>query len=170
MKFFGDKKNAGFSLLQVIITLALVTITLGLSIPYFSFLQRSIVRSEIEKMHSMFIYMQHMAIATQQDQKIEFDTDRQVYYCNKQQVSLPHGVTFGVIPGVLGPPSSPQELITKPITFLNNTIIFRAQGTMQAGTVYLIDRNKKYLYALTTPVSHISYIRRYKYDREWISI
>lgn len=141
-----------------------------LSIPHFSFLQKTLVRSEIEKMHALFVYMQHLAIATQKDQTIEFDVANNVYFCNKQMIALAQGISFGTISGVYGPPSSPHTLINKPITFAHNKITFYAQGTMQAGTIYLTDRSKNYLYALTTPVSHISYVRRYKYEREWVQL
>lgn len=162
--------KAGFSLLQVTITLGLIVITIMLSLPHFSFLQKTMVRSEIEKMYSLFVYMQHLAIATQKNQTIEFDVVKNTYFCNQQAIPLAQGIAFGTIAGVYGPPASPNALVNKPITFPNNKITFYAQGTMQAGTVYLVDRSKNYLYALTTPVSHISYVRRYKYEREWVPL
>ena len=53
------------------------------------------------------------------------------------------------------------------ISFENNHIIFYADGTIQAGTVYLVDVNKKLLYALTSGVGHISFLRKYRYDGSW---
>ena len=170
MKIKLNKKREGFSLLQVAITLTLVVIAIMLTVPQFSFLQKTAVRSEIEKMHALFVYMQHLAIATQQDQTIEFDVIKNCYSCNNQIIPLACGISFGTKPGVFGPPASPHALITKPITFANNKITFYTTGTMQAGTVYLVDQSKNYIYALTTPVSHISYVRRYKYEGAWMQL
>jgi hypothetical protein len=44
---------------------------------------------------------------------------------------------------------------------------FYPTGIISSGTVYLVDKNKRYMYALSNAVSQFSYLRLYKYDGGW---
>ena len=40
-------------------------------------------------------------------------------------------------------------------------------GIIQSGTVYVIDSSKKCMYALSSPISQVSYLRKYSYNGKW---
>ena len=49
--------------------------------------------------------------------------------------------------------------------------MFFKDGTVSAGIIYLIDKNKTAMYALSCGISSISYLRRYKYidiSNKWL--
>jgi hypothetical protein len=89
---------------------------------------------------------------------------------------LPDAVRFGFIPGVSGPPSSPGKPITNPITFKDfgqgkYKVILFVDGKIQPGTVYFVDKNRNFMMALTCPISQVSFIRKYNYDKgKWVCL
>ncbi len=80
---------------------------------------------------------------------------------NHETYTLTSGYRIGVLSNVYGPPSSPNKLITNPVTFTEGAIIAHPDGTLQAGTMYITDGQTQY--AVTTPVSAFSHIRVYRY-------
>jgi len=157
----------GFFLIQLIISVAVLSIICGLVISHRFFLQHLKVLSEIEKLHSICLYLNHKAIITKQKKMLAFNINDNSYSYENKKEFLPKNVIFGIKNKLNGPPSAPSKLLTKPITFPNNKISFTSQGILQPGSIYLIDKNKKYQYALSVPVSQISFIRKYKYNKKW---
>lgn len=157
----------GFMLFELIVCLAIVVIIIGLAAGNLSFLNRHLVATETEKLYAACLYMQRLAMVTGHEQQLLFDQKTQSYVYGATQQKLPAGVTFGFIPGIKGPPSSPFAPIRSAITFPDSKISFYPNGLIQAGTVYLSDQNTTCMYALSCPVSQVSYVRRYRYADGW---
>jgi len=163
-------KKTGFTLIELGITLFLFVIVMTLTLANVSFLNKSIVSSEIDKLYSICRYLQRCAILSNQKQELIFDTKNGKYSFNNNVQELPMGVKFCVNPQVKGPPSKPKNPISSPITFKLSRIIFQPDGIIQPGTVYLTDVKERCIYALSSSVAHISYLRRYTYDGKWTAL
>jgi hypothetical protein len=157
----------GFLLIEalIIITLIVLVVTLGFS--FGTFLHKAMIRSEIEKLYSACMYLQRIAMVTNKRQFLTFDINKNTYCYQGHEERLCPYVIFGTTRGIKGPPSAPANVINKPITFTNNQIIFTPNGILQSGTVYLTDMSKQHQYALSAPVSQISFLRKYCYDSKW---
>lgn len=160
-------RKHGFSLIEVMISLALFVFLATLCIVHGSYLQRLLVRSEIEKMYAICMYAQRYAILSNQTHVLIFDVKGQKYCFNGRTESLPRGVRFGSLPGVCGPPSTPHSKIKEPITFHAQRIVFHPDGIIQPGAVYLVDSEYRYMYAMSSAVAQVSYLRKYEYAAGW---
>lgn len=156
-------------LVDLLLCLAILVIIIGLAAGNLSFLNRHLVATETEKLYAACLYMQRMAMASGQEQQILLDQKTQTYVYGATEQKLPVGVIFGFIPGVKGPPSTPLTPIRSAITFPESTILFYPNGLIQPGTVYLTDKDATCMYALSCPVSQVSYVRRYRYADGWHS-
>jgi len=158
-------------LFQLGIVLALLLLVCTLSLPPFSFLQHRLVRTEIEKMTLMFRYLHRMALARNQDQHLKLFPHEGRYEGAGHCEYLPEGVIFAVLDGAQGPPSHPHHVLAKPVTYKDDRVTFYAHGTIQAGTIYLTDKHKQVMYALSSAISPIFYTRAYRYNsanQEWV--
>jgi len=162
--------SAGYSLIEIMITMALFVLIAYLLVANVSFLNRSIVRSEADKLCMICKYLQRCAMAANKKQILHFDELRQEYSFNGVVYRLPGKVNFGYLKGVKGPPSSPKKEISKPITFKSHKIIFYPDGIISSGAVYLTDCDRQYLYSISSAVAQVSYIRKYTYNGKWILI
>ncbi|MDR3646329.1 MAG: prepilin-type N-terminal cleavage/methylation domain-containing protein [Candidatus Babeliales bacterium] len=158
----------GFSLIELCITIALFALIATITFPSIWFLRRQQVVSEVDKLFSVFSYLQQAAIASNKDLVLQFDSQNNSYSFESSKIKLSEQTKFSIKQDLKGPPSSPVNTLTKPITFMNNQVVFYADGKMQPGTVYLTDSKKHYLYAITIPISQVSLIRKYKYINKWI--
>ncbi len=149
------------------VVLSIIVVIVGLTVPRFSFVNRLRVMTELQKLSSFFTYLQHRAIASGQSEELRFDQKKRIYAHVRGVESLADGVEFGVISGALGPPSNPSHAITSAITFKDQKVVFLPDGTIESGTVYLTDREKKYMAALTTPIGDVSHLRLYSYQNGW---
>jgi hypothetical protein len=166
-------KQQGYALLQLGIALSLVMVICMVSVPHRLFMQHRLVKTEIEKLMLMFRYIQRTALACNQDQQLAVHVDDNWYEAIGRREQLPKEVQFAVVSGVYGPPSHPEKPLTKPVTYKNNHIMFYANGTIQAGALYLVDTKKDVLYGLSTAVSSIAQVRAYRYDfttHDWIAL
>ncbi len=159
----------GFMLFEFMICLGIVVIIIGLAASNLSFLNRYLVATETEKLYATCLYMQRLAMVSGQEQQLIFDVGAQTYVYGATQQKLPVGVTFGFIPGIKGPPSAPLAPIRSAVTFPGSKISFYPNGLIQAGTVYLSDQHATCMYAISCPVSQVSYVRRYRYADGWQS-
>lgn len=179
-------RKRAFSLIEVLIVLSLIVVILTVSIPRFEFLNEHILSFELEKLFTIFIYLQQSAIASN---KILFfvinEKDQSYVYSTGptkiKKERLADKIKFGFIDGVCGPPGNPIKRIDKAINLEshltsanikeNNIIKFLPSGRITAGTIYLVDKVKKHMAALTSSVSYVSYIRKYKYENfKWRSL
>ena len=134
-----------------------------------SFLGHAYVPTELEKMGALCRYAQQKALMTNVAQVITLDATGSVhgYTLGAVREQLPRSIIFGAPAGIKGPPATPTHGIDFPITFKNSQIIFYPDGVISAGTVYLTNTNKTVLYALTSGVGAVSFLRAYRYDKEW---
>ena len=61
------RSHKAFSLIELLITLALVAIIVTFTVPRTSFFARFLVQAEINKLHAVFSYLQQRAIAGARD-------------------------------------------------------------------------------------------------------
>ena len=161
----SQRLTRGSLLVNLSIAFALILVIVTLSVPRISFMRRFLLRTEIEKLHSFFHFMQQKALSSNQDCIVTFNQEKQSYTDGNHQEVLPSGISFGFLPDAFGPPSKPNKQIVKAITFKNNQAVFYADGTIAAGTVYLVDKEHQQMYALTSPISQISFLRMYRYQK-----
>jgi hypothetical protein len=159
------QRRRGFMLLELSIAFALLLILVAISVPHIGFLHKHVVRSEIEKLRTLFHYLQHKALASNRDHTVWFDETG--YWYEGTKTTFPSCIQLGAVPGVYGPPSHPTHEITQPHTFKENSIIFYSDGKIKPGSVYIRDTRRTSLYALTIPVGEVSYIRTYLYEKKW---
>ena len=173
-------EHRGFSLFELLITLAVIVIFATLTIPKLTFINKFILQNEVDKIFTTFSYLQQKAIATNTPQELFFYLNKNEYSfieknSNKLYV-LPSKVSFGVLQNVLGPPARPKKIIKNPISFnkLDDGVFkvtFFTDGNISSGSVFLIDEDKKNLMSLSCPVSPFSCIRKYKYENNrWVSL
>lgn len=132
-----------------------------------SFLRKSLVRAEIEKLHTICCYLKQVALVTNKQCVLTFDCDAGCYKYEDTIETLPKQLRFGAAADVLGPPSAPTKPIKKGVTFPSNQIVFYPTGIVHAGSVYISDKDYTYTYALSCAVSHVSYLRKYCYNAHW---
>lgn len=131
-----------------------------------NFLNIHALASETEKLYLTMLHQQRSANLTNQTKEVEFREDG--YRANNQFHKLPKNVRFGFLKDAKGPPSAPTKIITKAITFTKGSATFYPDNKISAGTIYLVDRENKFMYAVTVPISEIPHIRKYKYkDNIW---
>jgi Tfp pilus assembly protein FimT len=161
------KNKQGVTLIEAMVVLMLITIASGLVVFYSSYFNRTTMRSEIRKLHTICHYLRQSAIMENKPYTLTFNTQQHTYTYKNTQEQLPPSVRFDAIKTIKGPPSAPTHPITSAITFPNQCITFHPNGTMQSGTVYLTDKQQTYMCALTSPVSHVSFLRIYEHNGAW---
>ncbi len=159
--------KTGFTLIEMIVVLCLFALVATLGIMQLSFLDATIAHAELDKFATACSYMQQHAIATNTEMVLTCDTVQNKYYGDNVRESLTSPIMFGAIPGVRGSPGSPSRVIQHPVTFANSQIHFYPTGIISSGTVYVTNRKKQYMYALSNAVSQVSYLRFYRYDGKW---
>lgn len=157
----------GFSLISILISISIVGVLLSLALAHVSFLDQLLVRTELNALYATCCYAQQVAQMRQEHCDIVCDLKKNSYACDNHVRQLPRSVVFGAKQGILGPPSGGHALVTNPITFKDACIRSSANGTLSAGTVYLVDTGKRYQYALSSAVTQVSYIRCYRYDTQF---
>jgi prepilin-type N-terminal cleavage/methylation domain-containing protein len=159
--------HKGFSLIELMIVIAIMMILLSLSAVNARYLHKMVASTHIDQLYSTCYYLQRLAMATNEPQELIFDENANAYTFNGCSCALPSCLCFDVIPGAKGPPSTPHAALVSAITFPNKKIIFYPDGIMSAGTVYLADADHTDLYALSCSVAHVSLLRKYRYDGKW---
>ena len=158
-----NRKN-GFTLVEIIISIAILTLIIVLLAANINFLNRFILRSEVDKLASTLVYLQRCAISSGKDQVLEFDLENKFYKFGTRVFKLPRQVAFGFCQDAKGPPAAPSSVIKSPVTFKNNRIVFYGDGIIDSGTIYITDSDKKLMYAISSGVSQASYVRKYVYN------
>jgi Tfp pilus assembly protein FimT len=169
-----------FTLYEIIIVLAIITFILTISIPRTDIFRQKVIILELDKLFNIFNYLQQRAIASNNSQQLTFNIKNNSYLylslTNKSiSYQLSYPIIFGFLEAVKGPPSTPTKLINKAITFQTKnktlTVTFLSNGKITPGTIYIIDKYKKLMCALTCPISQVSYIRKYIYKNgQWICL
>lgn len=100
-------------------------------------------------------------------QEVVLEIDQNSYRYGTERTLLPKGVTFGWLPAVQGPPATPRTPVTTASTFAHHVITCSPEGVVSSGTVYLTDSKKTVLYALSSGVGSVSFLRKYRYAKRW---
>ncbi len=156
-------QHRAFTLIDLSVTLALVACVAAISLPVLLNFQHFYVASQARILQTTCWALQQQALAENKEFTLEFNEAANSYAMAKQNNKLAPKVKFGVLPGLSGPPSNQSHKLINPITFEYKKIIFYPTGRISPGSVYLIDDNLQTLYAITVPVSSVSYIRLYRY-------
>lgn len=167
LRRISQNKESGFSLIELIIVIALVTIIALLAGSHLVFLDRMMIRAELEHLYVTCYMLQRRAMMLQTTQTLTFNVIDHSYHYRQTEYRLPTSVRFGTAAGVKGPPSCAEHEISIPVTFKENSITFTPDGIIQPGAVYLTDRLRRYTYVLSCAVGHVSYLRRYQYTQGW---
>ena len=164
--------NKGFSLIELLITVSILFIILFISVPKLFYFENFFLQNEVDRLAGVFYYLQQKAITLNQEQNLKLNS---YFYSGKnnniQTYVLPSIIKFGIIDGVLGPPTKPINVIKSVITFKQIKdnifeVIFYPDGIISSGNIYFTDKHKKSLMALSCPVSPYSCIRKYKYQKK----
>jgi len=174
---------AAFTLIEICISLALCILVVGLSLPRFTFFKQFFLRQDIDKLWHVVTYLQQRAIASGSEQSLLFNPTTYTYTFKSTAnslitISLSSQIIFGALPTTWGPPGRTDALITDPISFPHqetpphfHCLKIFSNGKIYPGTIYLCDRNKQIMAALTCSISQVSYIRRYLYEKgQWTAL
>ena len=96
----GIRRSNGFTLVELMITLALCALVVSLTIVNVGFLHRGLVRSEVDKLYATCMYLQQCALTTGQEHELLFDQTENSYNFAGKTEKLRNPVVFGFIPGV----------------------------------------------------------------------
>jgi hypothetical protein len=140
---------------------AVMVVSVGLGTQGLFLARRRAVKTELLLLQTTCRYLQQVAIATNQEQQLVFDCALQKYSYDTSTHQLNAGVVYGFPQDLKGPPACPCKLLSKPVTFVNDTITFYPTGIISAGSVYFSDAGHTCCYALSNAISQVSYIRIY---------
>ncbi len=160
----------GFSLIELMIVMALCTLLLGFGLVSVRSLHKSTLRAELQLLYAACVYLQQQAIATNRTQELLLDVTANAYRFNGHEHRLAPGVCFGVALNAHGPPSAPYKPLTHATTFAQDTIIFYPEGMMSAGMACITNDRRDALYAISSAVGHVVSLRKYSYDGAWHSM
>jgi prepilin-type N-terminal cleavage/methylation domain-containing protein len=159
--------NLGYSLTELSVVLALITIITALVISNVAWIDAVRVRVELDTLCITAHYLQQRACAMNKPCHLIFDISGNAHRYENSIYHLPQGVQFGVLPGTQGPPAHPERAVERPVTFIHDTITFYPDGIIKAGAVYVCDAKKTVMYALSSGVATVSYLRKYQYNGQW---
>lgn len=151
----------------------------AISIPIFYNKASHDIEVELDKLASIFTYLQQRAHATHQTHTATLNPSSNTVSWHRgaktAQYQLPQNLQFGFILGAYGPPADPIAPITQAITFTHQskpcTINFFSNGKISSGSIYLTDKKQHFMGALTLGISQVSYIRRYMYRASsWVAL
>jgi hypothetical protein len=168
------------------LVLSLILIVVTISIPRLGLLSDFELFREIEYLEGVYHYLQQRAMASNKTHILVFDLKKPGYECVVDNVSiitrvLGKNVKFGFLQGAYGPPANPVKRLDHPINLdlplnidLKNENLstkFLSNGKITAGSIYFIDSHNRRMGALTCSLSHVSYIRRYRYNNfKWVAL
>ncbi|MFH1831708.1 MAG: type II secretion system protein [bacterium] len=172
----GKSFKKAFSLIELMVVLAVFVALCALVAPLFIKSPDYMLNSELNKLVIGFLYVQQKAMASGQTQKITFDVSQNAYSYiglgGKTCINkLSDPINIGFIDTVKGPPASPNQIISQAVTFQSNSqenwgvscAICLPDGKMSPGTVYLTDKHKKFMGAVTCSVSPVACVRKYRW-------
>lgn len=158
---------SGFIMVEVLVAIALVALLGGITCAHIGSYRYTCMQQQISLFCLSWRQLQQCALARNQQQEMLFDEDSNRYKVDGVWHNLPSTIRFGFLPEVKGPPSSPTTPIRSAVTFPSKKVTCFPDGTIQAGTVYLVDDRGQNMYAVTSGVSAVSFLRKYRYDGAW---
>lgn len=161
------ENRSGFIMIEVLVGIALAMLITGLTFVQVGHYQYVSMRQQVSLFALIFHQLQQRAMVEGKQQDMLLDEVAHRYYVENQWHDLPPLIRFGFLPNAKGPPSHPTSPLRSAITFPEKKVSCFSDGTIQAGTVYLVDEKKHCMYALTSGVSAVSFLRKYRYDGMW---
>ncbi len=160
--------KSGFTLFEILIVIGIISFILYISIGFFKLNNDTLIMQELEKLYSCMLYLQSKAQIEQKNQYLNLNLSDNSYTYNNypNNIKILDPISFGFIENSKGPPSNPKVNINRAITFKDNKITFYKDKTISSGIIYMIDKNKNFMYALSTGIANITYIRKYKYIKD----
>lgn len=162
--------QSGFTLIELMVTVSLCILLYGVSMVSVRLLEKTTMQMEMNHLCAACNHLQQQAIATNVIQELSIDVAHCSYAFNGNEHTLSRGVFFDVALNAYGPPSAPYHILEKPVTFKENKIFFYPEGMMSAGMICFTNSNRTMLYAISSAVAHVSFLRRYRYDGKWQAI
>jgi type II secretory pathway pseudopilin PulG len=162
-----SKKTVGMTIIELIVVLAMVVILCSGCFVVVERIQQNLnTKLAVNELYSWFLHAHTRAQISGVSQKIIFYPQAQSYRVGEILITLPKGVVFGgnKALSVLVPPSKPSTALSQAITFVDKTINFYPDGTMQAGVVYFGHQKESRLYAISSGVREPFFIRLYCYE------
>lgn len=159
--------RSGYMMIEMMVAIAIVVLLAGITCAHVGGYRYTCMQQQIALFTLTWRQLQQSAMARAQQQEMLFDEMGHRYKIDGVWHELPSTIRFGFLPESKGPPSSPTHDIRSAITFPGKKVICFPDGTIQAGTVYLMDDQKQKMYALTSGVSAVSFLRKYRYDGAW---
>ncbi len=169
-----------FTLVEMLISLSVVMVFLGLSVPRFINKDERFLLDELDTLFMTFSYLQQKAQTDHKKIMLVFEHDRNRYYFTddhekKRWHALNQVVSFGYLKSARGAPAKHKKLIKQAITFpagghkRKNYVTFFPNGKISPGSIYLIDKKQKHMVALTCSIMSVASIRKYIYrHKKWI--
>ncbi len=167
------KYQVSYTLLEILVTLGIITIISLLSIPLSYKTDHDNLAHELHHLFSLISYLQQQAMATNQTIALTFDPEHNnMTYAMIGQKPITHhlagNLIFGAPATILGPPAHPSKPITQAISFgasplKKPQLQCNPSGNLSAGTLYISNHTLTQIGALTCGIGHVSYIRTYIY-------
>ena len=161
------RHKLGFTLIELTIAIAIIVLIVALTLPRMISHDRMAVAHELNSLHTTVISLQHKAMVSNTRQVLTIDPQHHSYSWPGHTHKLHHGVRFGYLPHVKGPPSSPTRPIRSACSLRGNQIVVHSDGHIDPGSVYMIALKSNVMYALCIGVSQVSFVRKYRYTRTW---
>src|SRR5258708_8342666 len=139
----------GITLIEILVVLCLVMLLASLVVTNVSFLDHTITHTQVDKLYNICYYLRQQAMATNREMVLSFDVRNNSYSFDGHKEQLPSQVMFGFFSEAKGPPGNPESSIASAITFPATRIHFYPTGIVSSGTLYIIDKGKKHMYALS---------------------
>lgn len=172
--------SKAFSLIEILVVISIIFLISTTSFYRFSFFDKFLVKNETQHLFNAMSFLQQKAISSNTNQQLFFDLKNNCYFYfsnnKKNNHKLANKVKFDFIKGILGPPSAPSKTIKKITTFKRNKdgfyfATFHPNGQIDTGTIYLVDKRYKSMFAVTSPISQVSYLRKYQHlKNKWILV
>ena len=159
--------RSGYIMIEMMVAIAIVILLAGITSAHVGSYRYTCMQQQITLFALAWRQLQQSAMARNQQQEMLFDQVGHRYKINGVWHELPSTIRFGYLLESKGPPSNPTHEIHSAITFPSKKVSCFSDGTIQAGTVYLVDDQKQSMYALTSGVSAVSFLRKYRYDGTW---
>ena len=96
--------KSGFTLIELMVVIALFALVAMLGMMQLSFLDDTIAHAEVDKLATACSYLQQKAIATDKDQLLVCDEQKNKYSCDNVHETLSQRISFDYLPNVLGSP------------------------------------------------------------------
>ncbi len=159
--------HSGFIMTEAFVGIALVMLVVSIACVQVRAYHYACIRQHISLFALVWHELQQRAMVSNAPQEMILDEKGHRYYVDGQWHDLPSLIRFGFLSAAKGPPSHPTTLLSSAITFPQKKVTCFPDGTIQAGTVYLVDDRKSCMYALTSGISAVSFLRKYRYDGAW---